>query len=220
MKAKNLMLLLAAIALLAACKGSGSSGYDAVYKSGAAADSTFVAADTAMSKKDMLVKTAGITFKVKNVQQTGEEIAAITTQYSGMVMHHQMRSAPEQTRDIHISNDSVMHVTMFATNANMVVKIPSVKLEEYMNKVSHMGLYVTVRRMDIEDKSLDYLSSALKLNNRKELIAQQKSGRVKFKDPGAVVALKDDIVDQQIGNKRIEGDVKYSIINYCCPVKN
>ena len=76
-----------------------------------------------------------------------------------------------------------------------------------------MGIYVNERRMDIEDKSLDYLASQLKLNSRKELVSQQKTGRVVFKDPNSVLDLKDGLVDEQINNKLIDDQVKYSTIS-------
>ena len=66
--------------------------------------------------------------------------------------------------------------------------------------------------MDIEDRSLDYLSAQLKLRDRRELTSQQKSGIIKIKDPADVLALKDDIVDKQIDNLRTNDQVKYSVI--------
>ena len=76
-----------------------------------------------------------------------------------------------------------------------------------------MGIYVNERRMDIEDKSLDYLASQLKLNNRKELISQQKTGKVVFKDPNSVLDLKDGLADEQVNDKMIDDQVKYSTIS-------
>jgi len=67
--------------------------------------------------------------------------------------------------------------------------------------------------MDIEDKSLDYLAEKLKLQNRQEFIAQQKQGKIVIKDPNKVMNLKDDMVDQQIDNKRIDEAVKYSVVS-------
>jgi len=95
----------------------------------------------------------------------------------------------------------------------MIVKIPSEKIDEFMNAVGRMGIYVNARRMDIENKSLDYLSSQMKLNSRKELISQQKAGKVVFKNPDAVLDLKDGLVDEQINNRKIDDAVKYSTIS-------
>ncbi|NHA08034.1 DUF4349 domain-containing protein [Mucilaginibacter sp. HC2] len=209
MKTKILMLPLAAVLLLGACKGSGSH-YEAINNSSAADSAVVTTANlTALPK---LVKTADMRFKVKNVQQTAEKITTLTVKNNGMVMHHQMESTVRDSKDFRISNDSVNRVSSFNTSADMTVKIPSEHLEEFMTEVAHMGMYVTMRKMDIEDKSLDFLSAKLKLNSRKELVDQQKKGKVTIKNPVNVLLLKDDMVDGQIGNLKIDDAVKYSII--------
>ncbi|SDP01695.1 protein of unknown function [Mucilaginibacter sp. OK268] len=208
MKTKILMLPLAAVLLLGACKGSGSH-YEAI--NNRAAD-TVASATMDSTASPKLVKTADMRFKVKNVQQTAEKITASTVKNNGMVMHHQMESTVRDSKDFRITGDSVNRVSSFNTTADMTVKIPSEHLEEFMTEVAHMGMYVTMRKMDIEDKSLDFLSAKLKLNSRKELVDQQKKGKVTIKNPVNVLLLKDDMVDGQIGNLEIDDAVKYSII--------
>ena len=207
MKTKFLIPLLAGVALLCACKGK--SGYEVINNS-SSADSS-IRSDTAGSPK--LVKTADMHFKVKNVQQTADHIATLVSGYNGMVIHHKMGSTPYRSQDIRISNDSVMRVTSINTTAEMTVKIPSAKLEEFMNQVAHLGIYVNNRGMDITDKSLDYLSSQLKLKNRNELVAQQKSGKIIIKNPADVLLLKDDQVDEQISNRGIDNAVKNNLVS-------
>ncbi len=208
MKNRSLVMMLTGIVLLGACKNKSS------YESADAADSARMEdkiADTTLTAK--LVKTADIRFKVKNVQQTGENISALATKYNGMVMHHNMTSTDEQTHDVRLSDDSIMRISAFNTSADMTVKIPTEKLDEFLTTVSHMGIHVNESKMDIEDKSLDYLAEKLKLKNRQEFIAQQKQGKIIVKDPNKVMDLKDDMVDEQIGNKRIDDEVKYSVIS-------
>ncbi|MEO7213768.1 DUF4349 domain-containing protein [Mucilaginibacter sp.] len=210
----KILIVLAGLALLAACKGKSHPGeYEYANAKSAAADTAGIAADTIIAEAAKLVKTADMTFKVKNVQRTGDSVSALTNRYGGMVMHHQMSSNIVNSQDIRLSDDSVMHVSAFNTNADMTVKVPSDKLEDFMIRVSHMGMYITSRKMDIEDKSLDFLSEKMKTNNRRELVAQQKSGQIKIKNPEAVLWLKDDLVDGQINNQRIDAAVKYSNIS-------
>jgi hypothetical protein len=206
MKTRILLLLSASVVLLAACKGK-HRPYEIVNNS---ADSTKIADTTLTTPK--LVKAAEMNFKVKNVQQVSENIIVLTKQYGGMVTHHQIQSSSEQSKDVHISNDSIKRISAFSTTADMTIKMPSEKLEDFMTKVGYMGIYVNISRMDIEDKSLDYLSSQLKLNSRKELVNQQKSGKIVIKDPSSVLSLKDDLIDEQIDNRKIDEAVKYSII--------
>jgi hypothetical protein len=207
MKTKFLIPLLAGVALLCACKGKG--GYEVVNNSSTADNA--VKADSIVGTK--LVKTADMRLKVKNVQQTGDQISTLVSSYNGIVMHHKTGSVPERSQDIRISNDSIMRVTAISTSAEMTVKVPSGRLEEFLNQVAHMGIYVNNRGMDISDESLTYLSSQLKLKNRNELVSQQKSGKIVIKNPSAVLALKDDQVDEQISNRGINEAVKNSVVS-------
>lgn len=198
MKTK-ILILLATVAFFAACKGRSSS---------AAADS----AKTSYMVKKELVKTADVNFEVRNVIKTGEAIAALTQQYDGMVMHHQMQSTVKGSENVHLSNDSIMLVSTYNTTADMTIKIPSEQLEKFVNQVSNLGIYVNSSKMDIEDRSLDYLSSKLKAENREELVTQQKSGKVTVKHSSEILSVKDDIVDKQINNLKTDEDVTYSTI--------
>ncbi len=215
MRTKILIPVAAVLMLLAACKGKGNSGADYEFiknsKSSASADSTSKSDTIKVAQK--LVKTADINFKVKNVQQCGEDIAALVAGYKGMVMHHRVQSVAGASRDIHVSNDSIMRISDFNTNGEMVVRLPSASLEEFMTKVSHLGVYVNRSQMDIDDRSLDYLSEQLKLKDRLELVAQQKAGKIRIKNPADVLLLKDDMVDQKIQNLRTDEAVRYSVVN-------
>jgi hypothetical protein len=214
MKTRILIVVAAVLGTLAACK-SKSGSYEFVNNSkgmSAASDSASTA-DSAKVPAVKLVKTAEINFKVKDVRKAGEDIATLTAQYGGMVMHHQVQSTAGSTRDVHISNDSVMRIAAFNTAEEMTVRVPSGRMEDYMTKVSKMGVYVNVSRMDIEDKTLDYLSSQLKLKDREELVSQQKSGKIKIKSPTDVLLLEDDMVDQKIEGLRTDAAVKFSVIS-------
>jgi hypothetical protein len=211
MKTK-IFIAIMAMALFAACKGK-NGAYKVVNNSSADTAGVANASDSAADAKPKLVKTADMSFKVKNVQQTGDSISRITARFNGMVIHHQMGSSIERSEDIRLSNDSIMRVSAFNTTADMTVKIPSEKLEDFMNHVGHMGIYVTARKMDIQDKSLDYLSEKLKLKNRREMVAQQKTGKIKIKNPEAVLWLKDDMIDGQINNQKIDEAVSFSIVS-------
>jgi hypothetical protein len=166
--------------------------------------------DTASQTK--LVKTADMHFRVKNVERTSRDIAALAVQYNGMVMHHSMQSVINKSQDMPLDKDSVMHIAAYTVNADMVVKISSDKLEEFMNQVSKMAVYTNNRNMDIQDKTLDYLSAQMKVAGRNQIITQQRAGKIVIKNPEAVLDLKDDQVDKEIGNKRTNEQVKYSTI--------
>jgi len=208
MKAK-ILIPLAGLALFCACKNK--TQYELANTGSSSADSV-QQADNVLKSGPKLIKTASMQFKVKNVRQTSEQIATLTSSYHGMLVHHQMGSTAEGSRDIRVSSDSVMRVTSFSTTADITVKVPSEKLDDFMNHVSAMGIYVTNSSMEMTDKSLDYLSAQLKLKSRDELIAQQKTGKIVIKNPANVLMLKDDMIDRQISNRGIDDAVKNSVV--------
>jgi len=202
MKTRGLLVVVAAIALFVACKGKSTSSL---------ADSAEIAG--LELHKSKLVKTIDINFKVKNVRQTGEVIALLVDKYEGMVMHHNIQSTTDKSERIHLSNDSLMLVSAFNTTANMAVKIPSDKLEEFVNQVNHMGVYINSSKMDIDDRTFDYLSTELKENNRHEFVDQQQTAsKVTPKRAEEILKVKDDIVDKQVSNLKTDLDVKFSTV--------
>ncbi|HZX57887.1 MAG TPA: DUF4349 domain-containing protein, partial [Mucilaginibacter sp.] len=193
MKTRILIVVAGAFAMLAACKGKSSKDYEVLRMSAKEIDSSKMAdSDRTLAAPtryapEKLVKTASINFKVKDVSKTGTDVANLTKQYGGMVMHHQMQSAAGTTRNVHINNDSIMRIASFNTTGEMIVRVPSEKLEDFMITVSHMGIHVNVSNMDIDDESFDYLSNQLKLKDREEFLARQKAGTIKIKNPANVL---------------------------------
>ena len=206
----QIVVILAAIVLLAACKCKSNAGYDFVNNS-ASADS--IIRDTASIHQPKLVKKATIKLKVKSVSATSKNILKLTDDYHGMLLHNEMESATERSSDVRISSDSVVRIVSLNTNARLTIKIPVNKLEEFLEKVETMGIYVNNRSIDIEDKSMEYTSSKLKLKNRLELVHQQKNGKITIKDPNNVLMLKDDMVDEQIASQDIDEKIKNATIN-------
>ncbi|WP_448700673.1 DUF4349 domain-containing protein [Mucilaginibacter sp. AW1-3] len=208
MKTKIICLGTCFALFLAACGGK--KNYE-IARSTADSASTLSKTDTSVNTPK-LVKTASMHFKVKNVQHTCEDVSVLATSYNGLVMHHAMQSSVVRSYNTALSTDSVMHVSSYTTTADMVVRVPSEKMEEFMNQVGKMAVYTDTRNMDIQDLTFDYLSSNMKVQSRSEIIAQQKTNNIKIKNAESVMALKDDLIDQRISNKRIDYAVKYSTI--------
>ncbi len=209
MKMSNLMLLLAVLCLFAACKGRGS--YESELSKQIADSASAISSDSAGAK---LVKTAQVDMKVKDAAKVSEEIVQLTTaNYHGIVMNHHLQSEELRSEDMKLSGDSLQRVTVYHTTATMTVRVPPAALNHFMSDVSKLGLHVNIRRMDIEDKTFDYLTSQLYQNNRKELVEQQKEGKVKFKDPTAILRVSDDLADEKVNNMRVDHAVQYSVVD-------
>lgn len=209
MKIKVLFALLCAAVMLYSCSNNGD--YRALDNT--SSDTALVAADSVSTIDQKLIKTADLNFKVKNVRKVGEEVTGLTQHYRGMVMNHHLRSEVERLKEVELDDDSVMRVSVFNTHADMTVKVPAEHLTAFVTAVNRLGVYTTVSDMDIEDNTLTYLESQLRMDSRKELVKQHKQGTIKLKNPQDVLIFKDALVDEQINTKRIDAAVKYSTVS-------
>lgn len=198
MKAK-LLIMLAGIVLLGACKSSGNY-------------STSDTVDT-HSNSVKLVKTADMRLKVKSVQRAGEQIAKLTDECGGLVMHHTMQSNIINKQDIQLNNDSIKKLTVYTNTADMVIKLPSPYVELFMDSLNHLGIYVDERKMDIEDRTLNYLSEKLKADNRKSSVALRTKIHLTQGGADSILALKDDMVDRKISNLKTDDAAKFSMLS-------
>ena len=213
MKTKFLIPLIAGLALLCACKGKGGAG-ESADTTGAVTNNERTVRKTAdtIESHPKVVKTADMRFQVKSVQQATDQITALTESFNGTVVHHWMKSTPGDSTDIRKSADSILRVTVINSTAEMTVKIPPANVENLLNQVAALGVYIKNRRMDASDKTLDYLSTRLKLKNQRELVKRQSDVAVNKKTPEDLLAFKNNMVDQQINNRKIDDSVKNSVI--------
>ncbi len=202
-------MMLAGIVLFAACKRS---PYELGKGDVTSADTARVDSISAFTQ-DKLVKTASINFKVKNVRRCAEQIGALADHYHAMVMHHDITSTAGVSKDIKLNGDSVMRMSSYQTSGEMTVKVPEEKLDAFTDSVCRLGIYVNRSLLNIEDKSLDYLATRMKANNRAKLVSQHRAGKVTIKSPTAVMNLEDDLVDERIENLKTDREVKYSTIS-------
>lgn len=209
MKIRVLKALLAALCLFSACKGPNS------FKEQDQEVSTAIDSIANDLKAQKLIITAEMSIKVKNASKVAEKIAGLTTAYHGKVTNHYLRSEEVGSKEMAFSSDSLQRVTILHTTADMTLQVPSDSLDRLMTNISKTGIYISSRRMDIENRTLDPLASQLKLNNRIEITDQQRSYRPKnqaSEEADKALALRDKIVDDHINNQRIEMAARMSTL--------
>jgi hypothetical protein len=159
-----------------------------------------------------LVQKADIHFKVKSVQETVAQVATLTADLKGTVVHQTINANPQSQQDLERSDDSVMRVTVTRPTAEMTVKIPPAYVEVFLLQVARLGLHIDSSHMNVSDKTLDYASTQLKLKNEAELAAEMKNKPAGARSPRDILDLKNNIVDQQINNRRIADSAKTGVI--------
>jgi hypothetical protein len=112
--------------------------------------------------------------------------------------------------ELKCSSDSLLIVSSFTPKADITVRVPSASLEEIIFQVTQVRYLTVASQIDVNDKSLSYLQNDLKQQNRNAVLSQasKKSERV---SKVATIDLRN--IEEQIANRAIDADVKYSTVN-------
>jgi hypothetical protein len=168
-------------------------------------------ADTTAAEK--IIKTADMRFRVKDVQNTKEQLSKTIKAQGGTVAEFSIESTIQETDKVKQSTDSLKEITSYRTQGYLVAKVPSEKLDEFTNTIAKMAVFVDNQSMKMDDQSIAYLSNKLKAQNRVDAI--EKINKVASKKSANVESslyIKDDYVDRKIENMQIDSRVKFSTI--------
>nr|WP_276898761.1 DUF4349 domain-containing protein [Pedobacter kyonggii] len=168
-------------------------------------------ADTTAAEK--IIKTADMRFRVKDVQNTKEQLSKTIKAEGGTVAEFSIESSIQETDKVKQSTDSLKEITSYRTQGYLVAKVPSEKLDEFTNTIAKMAVFVDHQSMKMDDQSIAYLANKLKAQNRVDAI--EKINKVASKKSANVESslyIKDDYVDKRIENMQIDSRVKFSTI--------
>ncbi|TCD27344.1 DUF4349 domain-containing protein [Pedobacter psychrodurus] len=168
-------------------------------------------ADTTAAEK--IIKTADMRFRVKDVQNTKEQLSKTIKAEGGTVAEFSIESSIQETDKVKQSTDSLKEITSYRTQGYLVAKVPSEKLDEFTNTIAKMAVFVDHQSMKMDDQSIAYLANRLKAQNRVDAI--EKINKVATKKSANVESslyIKDDYVDKRIENMQIDSRVKFSTI--------
>jgi len=168
-------------------------------------------ADSTAAEK--IIKTADMRFRVKNVQNTKEQLSKTIKAEGGTVAEFSIESSIQETDKVKQSTDSLKEITSYRTQGYLVAKVPSEKLDEFTNTIAKMAVFVDNQSMKMDDQSISYLANKLKAQNRIDAI--EKINKVASKKSANVESslyIKDDYVDKRIENMQIDNRVKFSTI--------
>jgi len=190
-------------------------GCNAEKKDYASTDKESMADTTATveSPAEKIIKTADMRFRVKDVQNTKEQLSKTIKAEGGTVAEFSIESSIQETDKVKQSTDSLKEITSYRTQGYLVAKVPSEKLDEFTNTIAKMAVFVDNQSMKMDDQSIAYLSNKLKAQNRVDAI--EKINKVASKKSANVESslyIKDDYVDKRIENMQIDSRVKFSTI--------
>jgi Domain of unknown function (DUF4349) len=162
---------------------------------------------------EKIIKTADMRFRVKNVQNTKEQLSKTIKAEGGTVAEFSIESTIQETDKVKQSTDSLKEITAYRTEGYLIAKVPSEKLDDFTNTIAKMAVFVDHQSMKLDDQSIAYLANKLKAQNRVDAI--EKINKVASKKSANVESslyIKDDYVDKRIENMQIDNRVKFSTI--------
>ncbi|RZK55963.1 MAG: DUF4349 domain-containing protein [Pedobacter sp.] len=169
------------------------------------------AVDTTAASK--IIKTADMRFRVKDVQQTKEQLSATIKAQGGTVMEFSINSSIQQSDKVKYSADSLKEITAYRKEGLVIAKVPSEKLDDFTNTVAKMAVFVDNQSMKMDDQSITYLANKLKAQNRVDAVKTiNKTAKRQGNNVETSLYIKDDYVDKKIENMNIDSRVKFSTI--------
>ena len=106
----------------------------------------------------------------------------------------------------------MLQISAFTPTADITARIPSEHLEQFIFDVQDLGYYVNSSSLDMDDRSLSYLENLLKQKNRKDVLAKG-SNPTTVSGKAKTIEIKDELTAQEIANRTIDADVKYSTVS-------
>lgn len=172
---------------------------------------TELLADTISTPK--IVKTADMQFRVRDVQQTKEQVSSTIKAQGGTVAEFSINSYIQETSKVRYSIDSLKEITAYRKEGLLIAKIPSEKLDDFINSIAKIAVFVDHQSMKMDDRSIAYLANRLKAENRAEALTTiNQTAKRKGNNVETSLYIKDDYIDKKIENLNIDNSVKYSNI--------
>ena len=172
-----------------------------------------ISTDTSASVTEKIIKTADMRFRVKDVQDTKEQLSSLIQSQGGTLAEFSINSYIHETTKVRFSIDSLKEISSYKKEGLLVAKIPSEKLDSFTNTVAKMAVFVDHQALKMDDQSIAYLSNKLKAQNRSEpLNTINQTAKRKGNNVETSLYIKDDYVDKKIENMNIDERVKYSTI--------
>jgi hypothetical protein len=178
----------------------------------AAADSTVLGSDITdiNSPSRKMVHSADISCRVDDVYDVTSKLEDLVHSLNGVVAESRMENRTEETKTLHYKPDSLKQVRMYTTTAYITLRVPQQYADSVMEVIPSMATFIEHRTLKQEDKTMQYLSNALKNEALKPTIAD-----TPLKTEQAIVyndQKKEQIVERKINNLQLLDDVNYATI--------
>jgi hypothetical protein len=159
------------------------------------------------------VRTADVRCRVNNVFNATSALEHVVNSMDGIVVESTMQNEFGVTKEIPYSADSLKHIQLYSPTANLTLRVPAAKLDSVVQSLTAMASFIDYRTLKSQDKTLDYLSNALKNNEQGNTEETAPPVPVKKKALDVIAyedRKKENIIDRKIVNMAILDDVNYA----------
>ena len=110
------------------------------------------------------VRTADLSFKVKDVRTATYDIERIVSEHNGYVTSSVLESTVNFKNSSRVSKDSMVDITNYSVHNDIVIRIPNANIDKTLSEISVMIDYLDYRKIKADDVTKDFQFSKLSEN--------------------------------------------------------
>lgn len=167
------------------------------------------------------VRTADLSFKVKDVKNATFDIESIVGEHNGYVTSSVLQSDVSYKNSIRVSKDSMLDIINYTVHTNIILRIPNTELDKTLTEISGLIDYLDYRKIKADDVTKDFLAAKLSENrfiNHKKRLEKTIDSKGKKLDQMADVEnellVKQEYADNtKLNTMELAHDVSYSTVS-------
>ncbi len=167
------------------------------------------------------VRTADLSFKVKDVKTATFDIERIVNEHRGYVTSSVLESDVSYKTSTRVSKDSMLDIINYKVHNNIILRIPNTELDKTLTEISSLIDYLDYRKIKAEDVTKNFQAAKLSENrfvNHKKRV--EKTIDVKGKKLDQMAEAENDLLVKQewadntkINTMELAHDVSYSTVS-------
>lgn len=111
------------------------------------------------------LKTADLSFKVKDVKNATFDIERIVSEHNGYVTSSVLESAVNYKNSMRVNKDSMLDIINYTVHNNIILRIPNTELDKTLTEISVLIDYLEYRKIKADDVTKQF--QAAKLSERR-----------------------------------------------------
>jgi hypothetical protein len=167
------------------------------------------------------VRTADLSFKVKDVKNATFDIERIVSEHNGYVTSSILESDVNYKNSLRVSKDSMLDIINYTVHNNIIMRIPNTELDKTLTEIAGLIDYLDYRKIKADDVTKEFQAAKLSENrfvNHKKRLEKAIDGKGKKLDQ-MVNAENELLVKQEwadnskLNTMELAHDVSYSTVS-------